>query len=314
MRVIPRPRCLLCGADGTQLYQGLRDRLHHTEGTWNMVKCSNAECGMLWLDPAPAPEDLPLAYQRYYTHEGPVTPTALQRIWARLVPGRLAIERMYLGNSRPGRLLEVGCGNGARLGRLMRLGWLVEGQEIDRASAEIARRNGLTIHLGELASLGLLEETFDAVVLNHVVEHAVDPVGLLDSCRHLMKPDAVLVLATPNASGAGHAAMGAEWAWLDPPRHLQVFNRASLESAARSAGFVDISVWSSAARAQASAATTYLAQRGGDGATLRPVDHLRALALQLFASLRHPFAPMSGDELVLWARRRCQAEGSRETT
>jgi len=33
-----------------------------------MARCGDAACGLLWLDPAPLAEDLPLAYAAYHTH------------------------------------------------------------------------------------------------------------------------------------------------------------------------------------------------------------------------------------------------------
>ena len=65
----PRPRCAVCASSGTPLYSGLQDRLFGAPGQWDMVKCSNPQCRLLWLDPRPAAGDLWKAYRNYYTHQ-----------------------------------------------------------------------------------------------------------------------------------------------------------------------------------------------------------------------------------------------------
>lgn len=69
IRALPHPHCCLCGAKGKPLYEGLRDRLFGAPGQWNLVRCPNLECGLLWLDPMPLEEDIGRAYRDYYTHE-----------------------------------------------------------------------------------------------------------------------------------------------------------------------------------------------------------------------------------------------------
>jgi 2-polyprenyl-3-methyl-5-hydroxy-6-metoxy-1,4-benzoquinol methylase len=46
----------------------MSDRQYGVPGRWDIVRCGQAGCGVLWLDPVPVPEDLHLAYRDYYTH------------------------------------------------------------------------------------------------------------------------------------------------------------------------------------------------------------------------------------------------------
>jgi hypothetical protein len=70
IHTIPCPDCKICGSPGVSTYQGLQDRLFSTSGFWNLKKCSNAECGIMWLDPMPLESDIHKAYTSYYTHDG----------------------------------------------------------------------------------------------------------------------------------------------------------------------------------------------------------------------------------------------------
>src|SRR6266481_339245 len=69
IRAQPRPSCLLCGATGELLYASLSDNLYNSPGVWQMKRCPQEDCGLLWLDPMPEEQDLPLLYQGYYTHQ-----------------------------------------------------------------------------------------------------------------------------------------------------------------------------------------------------------------------------------------------------
>src|SRR5690606_25009951 len=99
-----------------------------------------------------------------------------------LAAEREALESMSLSGLPAGRVLEVGSGAGALLQRLHALGWETEGQDVDPSAASI-HNNDITVHLGELKALSLPSESYDAVVMNHVIEHVHDPVSLLQECH-----------------------------------------------------------------------------------------------------------------------------------
>ncbi|MET0380046.1 MAG: methyltransferase domain-containing protein [Spongiibacteraceae bacterium] len=68
MRSSARVDCPCCAQPGGQLYTALKDRLFGVAGVWDFRRCSRGECGTLWMDPCPVPEDIGEAYINYYTH------------------------------------------------------------------------------------------------------------------------------------------------------------------------------------------------------------------------------------------------------
>src|SRR5690606_41695213 len=62
---------------------------------------------------------------------------------------------------------------------LKSLGWEVEGQEVDPLAHQAASSRGLQVHLGELTTLNLRSGHYDAIVLNHVIEHLSDASAIL---------------------------------------------------------------------------------------------------------------------------------------
>ena len=301
----PCPRDPLFDQPGEVLYADLSDRLFDASGTWSMR--GNGE--MLWLDPRPRADALHLLYQQYYTHEAAAgSPGGLIGMLYKQSVGRLAYMReraamqvMHLGPGEARRVLDVGCGDGALLASLRDMGWQVEGQEVDAQAASRAKEQyDIDVHVGEIEHIDLPEAAFDAVVMNHVVEHLPKPLLVLRRARALLKPSGELIATTPNCRSFGHARFGCEWRGLEVPRHLQVFSTITLQRLAETAGFAGIRVTTSCARAQAFARGSLDIRAGVPGGVTRD---LQALLFQWRACFHHHRHPDSGEELILRAIR-----------
>ncbi len=292
------------------LHDGVVDRLFGAPGTWHLRICTKAECLTVWPDPAPSESGLVTAYARYYTHDeqsperGGSAALALRLLWqvTGLAGERLALRRMLLDGVTPGRLLDVGSGDGRRFPALEELGWRVEGQEVDGEAAAAAQRAGRTVHLGDVSSLPLEAGAFDAVTMNHVIEHVRDPLAMLSDCRRLLRSGGRLVAVTPNAASVGHWTFAAHWRGLEPPRHLQVFTPQSLAAIANQAGFAHVDVRTSAANAYTFALASLSTAARSAGEPLGFVaGRVAALRFQWHASRAHRADPRSGEECLLTA-------------
>jgi SAM-dependent methyltransferase len=75
---------------------------------------------------------------------------------------------------------------------------------------------------------------FDIVNLDHVLEHVVDPIGLLQRLRSVVRPEGLLLVDVPNDGTQFHeqlfadGAIGRRW-WVSPPEHLSYFNVESFQ-------------------------------------------------------------------------------------
>lgn len=310
IRTEAHPHCLLCGTRGGPLYEHLRDRLFGAPGEWSLVRCENAGCGLIWLNPMPLEEDIWVAYEQYYTHEKAAPPNSFLRDLLYAVLG-LAQERQrmaafYLDRSSPGRLLEVGFGDGRLLQQFNARGWCVEGQEIDPVAVRNARARGIRVHEGRLQDLEIATGEFDVVLGSHVIEHVHDPLGFLRKCRDLLKPGGRLLMLTPNADSYGHRRFGRHWRGLEPPRHLNLFTPQALSTLGHRAGFSRYDIWTSHSRASANFLDSIELGRGfKDRPTESPkfttqiqvAVHLTAARLLFFMD------PMTGEEMLLTAAR-----------
>jgi SAM-dependent methyltransferase len=98
------------------------------------------------------------------------------------------------------RVLEIGCGDGALLGRLAAAGHEVTGVDRDDRALELAAamlsRHGLRAELHPDLRF-VKHQRFEAVVLAEVIEHLDDPAATLAEAAKLLTADGRLVLTTP---------------------------------------------------------------------------------------------------------------------
>ncbi len=264
-------KCPVCHSVRRELlYQGLTDRVFFcAPGEWTLYRCW--ECGSAYLDPRPTPDTIGLAYSSYFTHgfndrENLQNLSWLHRIRRILANGYLnyrfgtnyspasslgilvamifPAERAVLegiGRNLPkntqGKLLDIGCGNGSFLEFAQRAGWEVVGVDTDPKAVTVACNQGIDVRQGDVSVLDPLKEQFDGITMSHVIEHVHDPRSTLHSCYQLLKPGGWIWLETPNLGAQGHARYRANWLHLDPPRHLVLFTRSSLQYALEEAGF-----------------------------------------------------------------------------
>lgn len=259
--------CELCGGKSSIVHSKLRDRLFGVEGEWALVRCQ--QCGYVWLDPRPTYEDIIKVYDGYSSRwaSGDTSPSPLRKLkqaikkrflaiaygyagwgsWHTQLLGYLtfllpalkaesAREVMYLHFQERGRLLDIGCGSGQFLYNMQQLGWQVEGTDLDPMAQNLARQKGINIRIGNLEVQNYPDDYFDAITMNHVIEHLHYPLKTVQECYRILRPRGRLIVVTPNIESLGHRQFGSDWVHLDPPRHLYLFSLETLKSMIQQSG------------------------------------------------------------------------------
>lgn len=125
---------------------------------------------------------------------------------------------------RTGNILDVGCGTGAFLHTMKTANWNITGLEPDAT----ARNKALELYGLKLKSADtfytLPAQTFDAITLWHVLEHAHDLHGYMDQLKKLFRPGGKLFIAVPNYTSYDAQYYKEFWAAYDVPRHLYHFS------------------------------------------------------------------------------------------
>ena len=224
--------CRLCGSND---YRRLVTKLGY-----DVVRCRR--CGLVFVWPQPAPEDLEALYSSGAYH-AEIDEAERRRYAERRMD---EIERLVPPS---GRLLDVGCSRGYLLEAARHRGWQAVGVEVNRHAAEIARSRGLEVHRGTLADAPFPPESFDVVTAFDVIEHLPSPRAFLAQVHRLLRPDGLLVLTTPDIGGLVPRAtywlvartLGA-WEHPTPPGHLVQFSRHTLAALLSRSGF-EVAVW-----------------------------------------------------------------------
>lgn len=275
------PECPLCSWKGQIHYAELKDGIWSAPGKWSYRICHR--CGVLWLDPRPTTECFNLIYpQNYLTHSEPVNfLSARPGPWANLmlevklevlrhaygysfnpskfssrligviashIPGVkrwVSYTVRFLNARREGRLLDVGCGNGEFLLTMSKLGWQVKGIEPDTVSACLARKAGLEIYQGAVESVPLEHNSFDAITMNHVIEHLPDPIGAIKKLIKALRPGGLFVSISPNPWSNLAYWFGGAWRGLEPPRHFVLFSPRAMTDLAERCG-LESEIWTTA--------------------------------------------------------------------
>lgn len=147
-----------------------------------------------------------------------------------------AIERR-IAATRPGfRAVDIGCGRGDNLRRLVRYGGQAVGIEPSLERARAARAIGPAIvAVGE--QVPLADERFDLVYVSHVLHHANDVEAVLRESYRMLVPGGLLfVIETIDDSPLMRLARALQPSW-DDDEVLNRFRYADLVSAFERVGF-----------------------------------------------------------------------------
>ncbi len=137
-----------------------------------------------------------------------------------------AEEIDYINALKPGRILDVGCGLGFLLSAVNDE-WEKHGVEISSVAAKEAKKAG-TIFCGTLEEAAYEPDSFDAVVLYHVIEHMEDPIKQLKEVRRILKPYGKLIVGTPDFECGLAKRFGDNFRLLHDKTHRSLFTTTGL--------------------------------------------------------------------------------------
>jgi SAM-dependent methyltransferase len=146
--------------------------------------------------------------------------------------------------SRPGLLVDVGCGMGGLLDVAVRRGWKGIGFDPSTEAVVVAQKQGLDVREGAWPPGGLADESADAIVFVNVLDHLADPFGALAEARRILRPGGAVLIRVPN--GPLHQAVR-DWSPSTNVRRLTVqhhygFGRRALKYHLRRCGFRTIDI------------------------------------------------------------------------
>jgi 2-polyprenyl-3-methyl-5-hydroxy-6-metoxy-1,4-benzoquinol methylase len=234
---IPREHvpCALCKDDDTVLLFEISGQslpgvyvdgvFRPVAGRERIVRCR--KCGLVYVNPrrAPAP-----GIQTYLPEQEWAYFQATRANRQVGNDGLLRRIEKLLGG--PGRLLDVGCGDGLLLAQAQRRGWEPWGLEVsDELISRIHEECDLPhIFHGVLSAAEYPPDHFDAVLLIGVLEHLHTPAETMANVTRVTRPGGVVAVHTPNVDSLAARWRGPAWHHYEPLEHFYYFSADTLST------------------------------------------------------------------------------------
>jgi SAM-dependent methyltransferase len=202
--------------------------------TFQVARCRR--CGQVVT--VPVPVDIGRYYPAGYygDKQGRRFPPVMEWLQEKLYVwrSRQVLRRLKQKNAR---VLDVGCGRGLLLRAFQQSGCDVTGTEFSDGACRFAREVlKLPVRVGLLEQLNFPGQSFDIVVMWHVLEHMSDPRPMLAEASRILRPGGIFLVAVPNFGSPEARLTKAGWFHLDIPRHLSHHTHASLSQILGEAG------------------------------------------------------------------------------
>jgi len=131
--------------------------------------------------------------------------------------------------TKKGKMLDIGTGAGYMISAFSKYleSWEFVGFDLSPTKENLVKSNGA--HRFYHGSLESIDEQFDLILMNHVLEHVTDPLRILIEVKTLLKPNGVLVVIVPC-----YAITNTDFYFIE---HCSHFSPENLTLAALFAGF-----------------------------------------------------------------------------
>lgn len=128
--------------------------------------------------------------------------------------------------TKPTRVLDVGCGSGSYLCQLAKDGYRYLTGCDPFLEDDISYPNGVRIYKKTIHEM---EGEFDWIYFNDSFEHVTDPHEVMDSICRLLAPQGIARIAIPTYPNIAFDMFGTNWYQLDAPRHIFLHSKESME-------------------------------------------------------------------------------------
>lgn len=191
-------------------------------------------CGLVFLSPRPSSNEV----EEYYRESYDGSYGAAESSADRQPVFTSVLAHLSEWQEPPGRLLDIGCGDGAFMTVCHEAGWSCTGVEVSKGAAARARSKGYEV----LSPAELGPDTagrFDVVTLVNVLETVTDPAAIVQAMARLVKPQGIVAIRVSN--GLFHQSMRAPVRWCgaqyDQAFHLFSYSPDALRVLVEQSGF-----------------------------------------------------------------------------
>lgn len=223
------PVCIACNSNMDILWSDTFDDRYGYPGYFDIYRCTS--CGQGVTFPLLKDSELSNLYGTYYPRRN-IDIKDLVHQAVNPDTKQAKINRWWSGTDNQGQylakpgmtVLDYGCGSGASLLEMEKIGIDAYGIEADPNVKQVVDALNLKIYIGSIDDAPFKINQFDMIILNQVIEHIPSPDILLKKLRPLLKPGGKIVLSFPNAGSIYARFFKRRWINWHIPYHLHHFN------------------------------------------------------------------------------------------
>jgi 2-polyprenyl-3-methyl-5-hydroxy-6-metoxy-1,4-benzoquinol methylase len=112
-------------------------------------------------------------------------------------------------------IIEIGAGGGWNLLPFLNTGANVTGLDYSPSLVELGREYGINMQQGGIQAI---QGQYDVIILNHVLEHFLDPIASLKSIMAHLKDGGIFYIAVPNILNFGMGQLQNAHVWYFSPK------------------------------------------------------------------------------------------------
>lgn len=219
-------KCFVCGSHTKKVSLKISSQVR-------IEQCK--ACGLAFTLPAP------FRFDYRNTSHAPIQvlhngDRVLQRLpaeYINMIDNQADLINVYQASTN--NVVDIGCGTGLLLQRLIKDGHSCYGVEISNVSRDFCHAQGLRVVevLTELPRAVVFGST---IILSHVIEHMNAPVDALSQIVQYARPN-YIILTQANYSSLNRKLMRAKWPALDCNQHFFHFSAINLKAMMNKLGF-----------------------------------------------------------------------------
>jgi 2-polyprenyl-3-methyl-5-hydroxy-6-metoxy-1,4-benzoquinol methylase len=191
--------------------------------------CQCRDCGFIFSQQIPSPEELVHFYSDAYdvtSYFSPITEQRYEALLDSLEPYR-----------KTNKILDIGSGYGFFLEVAKRKGWEVYGTELSDKTVKVCTSKGIEMLKGEITNDSFESGMFDVIVAIELLEHINYPKEFVKQAKRLLRPGGKVYLTTPNFNSILRYRLKEKYNIIEYPNHLCYYTKKSLVKLFSDQGF-----------------------------------------------------------------------------
>ena len=298
-------KCNICGHDTKQVE--VKEQMLGMSEKFMYYMCIN--CGHTHLENIP--EDLGKYYNidSYYSFTKQQKEKSIGNAIQKILLKFNSTDNMFFSRSMQSflkaistntdlNILDYGCGSGYFVDELQQLGFRsAKGYD---PFLPLPKTNSTGVYLSNNLDVFAIKK-WDIITLNHVFEHLIDPVQVLQDLKNLLTENGLLVLRFPVIDSHAFDKYQENWVQFDAPRHINLFTRKSIRLAVdKATGFEIVKLYDDSFHFQFTGSELYMKNN-----SLSPANNNRRKRLLSLSTYQYHFLAKKlnrknqGDQIVI---------------